>query len=378
MLICWTTSNFLNAILQIFLYRHDLSFKILNDIGEKIKFRLSLVNKKDWILSANILILSTIYSGVISPYKTFSWYFSNLLLLINLPCHLNLIFKQSFLQKVVTSLFCLLSFGLFIDLPQHLFIFKTLSILSALYSLFIIFRGLPNLLSLKKGLKKDLLLLSGLITLPITLDYVFYNLNNFDPDTTILFCAVASLIGFVLFFTNLIISNDEEKPVVIFSYSFSAFISFLILPKISQHFLLEAGNNTIFAIIIPIAYLLIKYLLENFRKTLIFASLLFSIVTSYKIYHHFKDLNNKPGLPAFLVSKKIEKKPNIYILIYDSYQTANKMKKNYGIDNSKQERKLTDSGFKIYEDVFTSFVMSIPSTENMLGLGGIKITLMIF
>ena len=154
MLICWTTSNFLNAILQIFLYRHDLSFKILNDIGEKIKFRLSLVNKKDWILSANILILSTIYSGVISPYKTFSWYFSNLLLLINLPCHLNLIFKQSFLQKVVTSLFCLLSFGLFIDLPQHLFIFKTLSILSALYSLFIIFQGFTKSFKSQKRFKK--------------------------------------------------------------------------------------------------------------------------------------------------------------------------------------------------------------------------------
>lgn len=69
---------------------------------------------------------------------------------------------------------------------------------------------------------------------------------------------------------------------------------------------------------------------------------------------------------------KVIDKPNIYLLIYDAY-VGNETMQKYGIDNSKQEKFLTDNGFKIYKGVYSIGSNSKSSMNRVLNMSSIYI-----
>ncbi|MEZ4743576.1 MAG: hypothetical protein R3B45_14220 [Bdellovibrionota bacterium] len=75
-------------------------------------------------------------------------------------------------------------------------------------------------------------------------------------------------------------------------------------------------------------------------------------------------------MPAHLKHIKFESTPNIYLLVYDSYQDADMLKKNYGIENFSHEQKLKDMGFRIQKDIYSIAGYSIGSMSKVLELGG--------
>jgi hypothetical protein len=71
--------------------------------------------------------------------------------------------------------------------------------------------------------------------------------------------------------------------------------------------------------------------------------------------------------PSLYLEKGPKQRPDIFLLIYDSY-VPDKVLRHYGFDNSDQNKFLEERGFKIYPDVYTVAVRTQPSMSRFLSM----------
>lgn len=127
---------------------------------------------------------------------------------------------------------------------------------------------------------------------------------------------------------------------------------------------------------IAIITILINYAYTKNRKLLYsMAVLIFTastLNTSYSVfmtdtYSSQGNRMKKVSLSNYIVEGNFKRKPDIYLLTYDSYVSKDLMEK-YGIDNSLQEQFLSDNGFKIYANVYSTGGNSLDSMSRVLDI----------
>ena len=118
-------------------------------------------------------------------------------------------------------------------------------------------------------------------------------------------------------------------------------------------------------------FVVINHFYEKQRKLLyLFGILFFSVNTvfyaneSQGISHSLKQIN-PVNYSNVIPTGELKKKPDVYLLTYDSYVGQNMMKK-YGIDNEAQEQYLKREGFIIYPDKYSVGFDSLDSMSRVL------------
>lgn len=137
-----------------------------------------------------------------------------------------------------------------------------------------------------------------------------------------------------------------------------------------------APDLALLAALIIIAYTLLDRFYRHQRTFLYSTALVYFVIsTSYTAYDVFTREQPRENVetttadddtyPNFIATGQMKKKPDIYLLTYDAYVGQETMQQ-YGIDNSAQERFLTDAGFKIYPETYSVGFDSINSMSRML------------
>lgn len=124
-------------------------------------------------------------------------------------------------------------------------------------------------------------------------------------------------------------------------------------------------------LIVTILPLTLISLEEKFRGFLLYSGTLFlfsSILTSANTHDNQNSVRTQTNAPHDERVNRITEfkhKPNIYLLIYDSY-VHNAQLKEYGLDNTQQEKFLEENGFVIYRNTYTGSVPN--SLSSMSGV----------
>lgn len=227
-----------------------------------------------------------------------------------------------------------------------------------------------------------------LVALPLSpvIDYGLINIEYLNLNgwlyligTTLIF------ILFFSFFLPIIFSYFVSFKMLMFSGLLLTFV-ILNMAKISN---VHSPGDSIFnnKVLLESAYIIILfsvfYGLFLFNKTTAYISvLIFSISgilisfnnmylrNSTNIFPEYNN-NNNNKLLSFLSDedKKIRKKRNVYLLVYESYASLETLQY-YGFDNSEHINFLERNGFKIYHGIYSNSATSIGTTSRILEIEG--------
>jgi uncharacterized membrane protein YgdD (TMEM256/DUF423 family) len=134
------------------------------------------------------------------------------------------------------------------------------------------------------------------------------------------------------------------------------------LPQFKYHAALLAASF----VLISLGYRLFRGPLYAFFFGLVGAASFMSIPHA-PLYVKHPDNMPKDLDPSIYLERQPEQKPDIYLLVYDSY-LPDKVLRFHGIDNSDQNKFLEERGFKIYPDVYTVAVRTQPSMSRVLSM----------
>lgn len=127
--------------------------------------------------------------------------------------------------------------------------------------------------------------------------------------------------------------------------------------------------DIVLLLIILVALTIITQLLFKYqRKSLWALSILFFVInTLYLFSSHdlYASTDYKSDYSNFIAEGEMKKKPDIYLLTYDSY-VSNETMKQYGIDNTAQETFLLDNDFKMYPGTYSLGRSSLISMSRVL------------
>lgn len=210
------------------------------------------------------------------------------------------------------------------------------------------------------------------IMLPMTpiLQYVLSNQDIMKLDDsitvlllfTVLSILVVNLVPFVL------------SPIVSKKYSVSISVPLLFVVFNMASF--GRTLNTKYIAIILAVLCIVFWLLQYFNKKKMLIGLIVilfisntasAVVKGFGSIDAYGSLSKDGGLRFTDVTKDLtaQKKPDIYLLTYDSYGNEETMKL-YGWDNSEQTDYLLNNGFAIYDGTYTTGLYSLSSIGKLL------------
>lgn len=105
------------------------------------------------------------------------------------------------------------------------------------------------------------------------------------------------------------------------------------------------------------------------KKILVTAIVLFFATTILINYtpKDFMGFTNTPKIYTLIEGKEMDTKPDIFLLVYESY-VENETMLYYGIDNSEQEEYLIRNGFYLYKGTYSIAAETLTSMERVLNL----------
>jgi YidC/Oxa1 family membrane protein insertase len=217
---------------------------------------------------------------------------------------------------------------------------------------------------------------SILIIISPLIQYYINNTIYFSAASAFLYFII--LLGLPLLIIAVINYLNKNNPSI--SLSFGVFIALFFtlytLPILTSLSSLIAENNFFVHIIALLTTTCIFIWL--FHKSKI-AILLFSVVlllgTIVQIMDKptdgfkqaEKNENQRSDLLNYLSSLELKRTPNLYYLLYDTYNNENVLKF-YDIDNSEQMNYLRDNNFRIFEDIYSIGAGTTISTSTSLDL----------
>lgn len=295
---------------------------------------------------------------------------------------------QLILDFILCTLFTLISMFLmsliFPDGIAYKFLLRSIKLIGPIFGslviIFIIFRYFDKSFQFKKKFSfpdlKDYILLF----LPISpiIDYILIN-NNYLSINGLIYLLVIT-ISFILFFSFLlpIIFSYFGSYKIIMITGIALSFTILSLAKIASN-----PNSHIFnsQFVTQGSYLIISftfiYLFYLINKTAAY-SLVFIFMISGSLINFYNNYSestttsiNPEKIVKFLNNEenKINKKKNIYILIYESYPNLETLNY-YGYDNLEQINFLEENGFTVYHGIYSAGASSIASTSRMLEIEG--------
>lgn len=212
-----------------------------------------------------------------------------------------------------------------------------------------------------------------LLLLPLT-PVVQYLLNNTEqisfPQNMFLFLGFLALAAFVVVVLPKLLSRFAN-PAALRLVGVVFLFMITNMAVLSASFLWFAEGDLRIQLGITLALLALLGLLYPSRHR----NLLLLLVTAFFISNTVAQINLDPSAqvtsdihehPFFsVVPAELETKPNVYLLIYDSY-VANETMLQYRIDNSAQERYLQESGFTLYPHTYSIGSYSVVSIGSLM------------
>lgn len=221
---------------------------------------------------------------------------------------------------------------------------------------------------------KDLLLVLLPMT-PIT-RYVLINLDTlsiFNAILVIIFFFLCSIV--VTFLLPVILKTLYKKILLITGLTFS----YILFDMATFAHIFLWGDRGLFRIQLPILFILIIifFVIYSFgKKYLILPIVMFFIVNTMNVVISTEELRYRFNQPSevqktdlfnYLITSKIQHKPDIIFLTYESY-VGNETMLQYGIDNKEQELFLENKGFHIYDGIYTVGFPTISSISRLFNV----------
>lgn len=214
-----------------------------------------------------------------------------------------------------------------------------------------------------------------LIPLLAILQYIITNSKGLYTSEILLTIAFSLAFCLILIFILPWLLKRIASPKVLAAIGFAFCMTMFYMPLLSQHFhWLGEGSLKIQVAFLFTVFLFALILLSiKKNKIVVLMLLVFFVANSAFLIIQKIRVEKPPTLKvddnnlALLSSGEQVRRPNIYLLIYDSYVT-NETMLSYGIDNSAQQQKLIDWGFKLYPGTYSLGAASLQSMRIVLDI----------
>lgn len=103
----------------------------------------------------------------------------------------------------------------------------------------------------------------------------------------------------------------------------------------------------------------------SFMTSMAFLSLALSVAGAFKV---LAESSSDDRRSAIYSQVRFRTRPNIYLLIPDSYPSNRVLKRFFHFDNGPFSQELQSHGFRVYEDYFSSYPSSLESVHSMLSM----------
>jgi YidC/Oxa1 family membrane protein insertase len=247
-------------------------------------------------------------------------------------------------------------------------------IISLLALIFRLYKGWPKFSSTLTF--RPALMLFLLSTFPVV-HYAYENvvfLNATFFFELFIFLMLPSFL--ILFFLKLSLFNFFKNDYYLV-FTATLILSFFLTPLWLSVFKvrIEEGFWFQLLLILILAFILINVYFRYYRLLVIMALCLFLVsfgrLSARLIKRFTSNANTDVTIPSYF-PRKLIKKPDVYLLIYDAYMDE-KFSKFLKIDNSSQFKFLKENGFKIYKDKLSLERSSLNSIAPMYALGPTKL-----
>lgn len=334
----------------------------ISKILDKQAAQLNIINedKKDNIFSSNFVLktpnLKTFIQALIKPEFLFQAVMAGVMFLVYGFLGIHFLPKPGLNVEFLTVFKPYLIFATFIVFVIFLI------------SIWFINKESMNFIKKKEKFEfKDLGLVMLLLS-PI-MQYVVANQDILKFKDSLIVLGFFILISVILLFIiptimSAFISKVFTIPVTLsFTYIIFNMASF---GRVSSY----KKIGIILSIILLLSFL---FMIFNKKKTLVMLALVFFIVNTFAsiinldIKPNSKDAAEEFSFFEIFKDKKVKHKPDIYLLIYDSYPNEETLK-SYGINNSKQTEDLLNKGFAIYDGTYSIGAASLISMAPLLNI----------
>ena len=206
---------------------------------------------------------------------------------------------------------------------------------------------------------------------------IIYHLNNLEYfifTTTLIYYFILYILPMLVLVLSIHLFNgmfDQKQAIITF---ISVLLTYYLLAIATNIFSSNAQSNTVIHfILLIVVYSSLRYLYYNYNKVLNFLAIilvlssltsgLFNIPISHSS-QKFDAENRNTNIYGYLNESDMINKPDIYFLVYDAYVSISQMV-SYEIDNNEFCEFLIDSGFVLYDNVYTN------APESRGSIGGV-------
>jgi hypothetical protein len=255
-------------------------------------------------------------------------------------------------------------------------LFPPYIILSIFFILFLIKRNHTYLLNQEE---KITILDLFLLIFPLT-PVIQYMLNNMDilswQDSILIICFFLLLVSLpILIIPFLLRKLNISRSLMSMGLAFTFTVTFMV--SLSRQFnWYEVGHLRIQLPVLFLTWLIIWFTFRiRARKYLyMIVTVLFVSNTFFHLFINIQEnirtntsttRENINNIRTLIDSKQMIIKPDIYLLIYDSY-TSQEILSSYGIDNNAQEKYIKNLGFKLYPNMYSVGPTTLTSMSRIL------------
>lgn len=262
----------------------------------------------------------------------------------------------------------------FTDLTQVVSLVLVVSVL--MFVLVWIISPHPKFVASPRTLSLSVYVLMALLSISPIIGYVIANLGISTPfDILVIFANFIGLAAVFIVLIPYILGKYASDRMLLSTVAAFSYIS-LNMASITQSFnWLEAGSTPTQFGLFGVVLILIWMLLGTNKSQLAFIIIVFIGGNTIPSLMPLFDGQPEDGLEETLVAEELlnlssaepQDKPDIYLLIYDSYVSSEVMLQ-YGIDNSEQERYLSEQSFTFYPQTYSIGTSSLSSMNTVLNL----------
>jgi len=184
------------------------------------------------------------------------------------------------------------------------------------------------------------------LALPIAVNYLcylIYKKNHLSQYKTFVLPALNGLAFFILAIIAFNSKIDNKKFAIAVVLAFLVAFACLFLKK-----------KQLFSKVIIIQFLLLLVVMYPLSKTL---------------YSYFSRSDSWMEQPDHIEKVVLKQRPNIYVIQPDGYVNPSELKQgHYNFDNSEFENKLTNLGFKIYQDFRSNYPSTLSSNSSLFAM----------
>ncbi len=178
------------------------------------------------------------------------------------------------------------------------------------------------------------------------------------------------LVSALFFGVNLLITRSELKASAYTAFSFFLFLFYSLIESISA-FISKTGlavnPKLLLALLLLLALPVVIFCSQKFAFLRRYYRVLAMVLILYELFflciHFFQKQEVKAPL---LANTNVQRKPSVYLALFDEYAGSESLKKWYGYDNSRFLHGLDSLGFKITQHPLSNYKYTVFSISSML------------